>query len=52
VGPRSSLEQLIQAVDVNQIKPVIDKVFSFDQAADAFRHQSSGNFIGKIVITI
>jgi NADPH:quinone reductase-like Zn-dependent oxidoreductase len=52
VGPRSSLEQLIQAVDVNQIKPVIDKVFPFDQAADAFRHQSSGNFIGKIVITI
>ncbi|MGD0956423.1 MAG: NAD(P)-dependent alcohol dehydrogenase [Candidatus Acidiferrales bacterium] len=52
VGSRASLEQLIQAIEVNRIKPVIDKVFSFDQATDAFRHQASGNFIGKIVIAI
>ena len=52
VGSRASLEQLIQAVEVNRIKPVIDKVFPFDQALDAFRHQASGNFIGKIVISI
>jgi NADPH:quinone reductase-like Zn-dependent oxidoreductase len=52
VGSRASLEQLIQAIEVNQIKPVIDKVFPFDQAPDAFRLQASGNFIGKIVIAI
>jgi NADPH:quinone reductase-like Zn-dependent oxidoreductase len=52
VGPRASLEQLIQAIDVNQIKPIIDTVFPFDQASEAFRLQSSGNFVGKIVITI
>jgi NADPH:quinone reductase-like Zn-dependent oxidoreductase len=52
VGSRASLEQLIQAVEVNRIKPVIDKVFPFDQALDAFRLQASGNFIGKIVISI
>ncbi len=52
VGSRASLEQLIQAIEVNRIKPIIDKVFPFDQAADAFRLQASGNFVGKIVIAV
>ncbi len=50
VGSRASLEQLIQAIEVNRIKPVIDKVFPFDHAAEAFALQASGNFLGKIVI--
>ena len=52
VGSRANLEQLIQAIEVNQIKPVIEKVFPFDNAADAFRLQASGNFLGKIAISI
>ena len=52
VGSRASLEQLIQAIEVNHIKPIIEKVFPFDQAADAFRLQASGNFLGKIVIAV
>jgi NADPH:quinone reductase-like Zn-dependent oxidoreductase len=52
VGHRASLEQLIQAIEVNGIKPVIGKTFPFDQAADAFRLQASGNFVGKIVVTM
>jgi NADPH:quinone reductase-like Zn-dependent oxidoreductase len=52
VGSRVLLEQLIQAIEVNRIKPVIEKVFPFDRAAEAFRLQASGNFLGKIVITI
>jgi NADPH:quinone reductase-like Zn-dependent oxidoreductase len=52
VGSRASLEQLIQAFDVNKIKPVIEKVFPFDHALDAFRLQASGNFLGKIAIAV
>ena len=52
VGSRASLEQLIQAIEVNKIKPIIEKVFPFDQALDAFRLQASGNFMGKIVIAV
>src|SRR5271170_5518335 len=52
VGSRASLEQLIQAIEVNKIKPVIEKVFPFDHALDAFRLQASGNFLGKIAITV
>lgn len=50
VGHRASLEQLIQAIEVNQIKPVIDRVFSFDQAPEAFALQASGSYLGKIAI--
>jgi NADPH:quinone reductase-like Zn-dependent oxidoreductase len=52
VGSRGSLEQLIQAIEVNRIKPVIDRVFSFDQAPDAFSLQAHGSYFGKIAITI
>jgi NADPH:quinone reductase-like Zn-dependent oxidoreductase len=52
VGSRASLEQLIQAIEVNRIKPIIEKVFPFDQAHEAFKLQASGNFIGKIAIQI
>jgi len=50
VGSRASLEQLIQAIEVNRIQPVIDRVFSFDEVPDAFALQASGGYLGKIVI--
>jgi len=52
VGSRASLESLIRAIDVNRIKPVIDKVFPFSDAIDAFRYQATQAYVGKIVITI
>jgi NADPH:quinone reductase-like Zn-dependent oxidoreductase len=50
VGSRASLEQLIQAIEVNRIQPIIDRVFSFDEVPDAFALQASGGYLGKIVI--
>jgi NADPH:quinone reductase-like Zn-dependent oxidoreductase len=41
---------LIQAIDVNRIRPVIDRVLSFDQAAEAFALQAHGSYFGKIAI--
>lgn len=52
VGSRASLEQLIRAMEVNRIKPVIDKVFPFSDTLDAFRYQAAQKFFGKIVIAI
>jgi NADPH:quinone reductase-like Zn-dependent oxidoreductase len=52
VGSRASLEQLILAIEINRIKPVIDKVFPLDHADEAFRLQSSGPYFGKIVIAM
>lgn len=52
VGSRAMFERMNEAIEVNQIKPVIDKVFPFDAAGDAYRLLASGNFMGKIVIRI
>lgn len=52
VGTRATLEQLIRAIEINRIKPVIGRTFSFDQIPEAFRLQATGDFIGKIAIAI
>ena len=52
VGDRALFEQLNAAINANGIRPVIDRVFPFDDAKAAFKHQASGDFIGKIVITV
>ena len=41
-----------RAIVANGIKPVIDKVFGFDEAPAAFRHMASGAHFGKIVIRV
>jgi len=40
------------AIEVNGLRPVIDRVFDFDQAADAFRYQQSASLFGKVVIRV
>jgi len=52
VGSRAMFEDMNRAIEVNKIKPLVDKVFPFAKAADAFRCQASGDFIGKVVITV
>lgn len=51
VGSRSHFEHLTAAIDANRIKPVIDRTFAFEAAADAYRYQLAGAF-GKVVIRI
>ena len=41
-----------RAIDVGGIKPVVDRVFPFENAADALRHMESGSHFGKIVIRV
>jgi NADPH:quinone reductase-like Zn-dependent oxidoreductase len=52
VGSTAMFEALIRAIEINRIKPVVDKVFPFDKAADAYRCLAAGDFVGKIVIAI
>jgi NADPH:quinone reductase-like Zn-dependent oxidoreductase len=51
VGSRAMLEHMNAAIEANDIHPVIDKVFEFDQSADAYRYQQKGAF-GKVVIRV
>lgn len=50
VGNRVMQEAMIDAIETSAIKPNVDKSFSFDQLADAFRYQESGQHFGKIVL--
>jgi NADPH:quinone reductase-like Zn-dependent oxidoreductase len=52
VGDRDMFEQMNRAIEVNAIKPIVDKVFPFEEAPAAYRHHASGNFIGKVVIRV
>ena len=51
VGSRRQLEELCRAVEVGGIVPVIDRVFAFDAAQEAYRHLKSGTHFGKVVIS-
>jgi len=50
VGDRAMFVEMNKAIEANGIRPVVDKVFAFDDAPAAYRHQASGNFVGKVVI--
>ncbi len=50
VGSRVMQEEMVSAIESSGIKPIIDKSFAFDQLAEAFRYQESGQHFGKIVL--
>ena len=52
VGSTQMFEALNRALSANAIKPVIDKVFSFDLAPAAYQHMAAGAHFGKIVIRV
>lgn len=52
VGSRGMAERLNAAIDATSIKPVIDRVFAFEDAAEAYRYQASSALFGKVVIRI
>ena len=52
VGSREMFEQMNAAIAKAELHPVIDRVFDFDQAREAFLHMQSGSHFGKIVIRI
>lgn len=51
VAPRASFERMNPFLDKHRIRPVIDRVYAFDEAVQAFEHLARGPF-GKVVIKI
>ena len=52
VGSRDMFAAMNKAVGLHKLKPVIDKVFSFADAKEAYLLQQSGRHFGKIVISL
>ncbi|WP_321802673.1 NAD(P)-dependent alcohol dehydrogenase [Burkholderia sp. BCC1993] len=52
VGSRAMLDDVVRLVDAKRIKPVVDHVFGFDEAPQAYAYLQSGQHFGKVVIRV
>jgi NADPH:quinone reductase-like Zn-dependent oxidoreductase len=52
VGSRAMFQAMNGFVAETRLRPVIDRVFPFDEAAAAFRHLESAGHFGKVVISL
>jgi D-arabinose 1-dehydrogenase-like Zn-dependent alcohol dehydrogenase len=52
VGSRAMLEDVMRFAAVTNMEPVVDRVFTFDQAKEAYRYMESGSHFGKVVIAV
>ncbi|MEP6925160.1 MAG: NAD(P)-dependent alcohol dehydrogenase [Pyrinomonadaceae bacterium] len=52
VGSRAMFEEMNSAIELNNLKPVIDKTFAFGETRDALKYMESAQHFGKIVVKI
>ncbi|KAI0205965.1 hypothetical protein F4808DRAFT_186687 [Astrocystis sublimbata] len=53
VGSRQQMEEMVAAIEVNNIHPVVDpKVFAFEKAKEAYEYQWAQGHVGKVAIEI
>ncbi|QSQ16915.1 zinc-dependent alcohol dehydrogenase family protein [Myxococcus landrumensis] len=52
VGHRESFEALVRAFTQHSVRPVVDRVFPFEEAVAAFHHLKSGAHFGKVVVRV
>jgi NADPH:quinone reductase-like Zn-dependent oxidoreductase len=52
IGSRADQEDMIRALEVNRLQPVIDRTFRLDALAAAFEYQQTQNHFGKVVVEI
>ena len=52
VGSRVLFEDLLRALELRQVRPVIDPTLGFDEAVAAYRYLESQAHFGKVVIQV
>jgi len=51
-GPRDRLEEMLQFYQEKQIRPVVDRVFKFEEGREALEYLFSGGHFGKVVVKV
>jgi NADPH:quinone reductase-like Zn-dependent oxidoreductase len=51
-GPRDELETMLKFYEQKQIRPVVDKVFKFEEAGEALKYLFGGGHFGKVVVKV
>jgi NADPH:quinone reductase-like Zn-dependent oxidoreductase len=52
IGSRADQEDMIRAIEVNRLKPVIDRSFPLQDIAAAFRHYEAQKHFGKVCLEV
>ncbi|MBN2133819.1 MAG: zinc-binding dehydrogenase [Sedimentisphaerales bacterium] len=52
MGSAEDYRQMLRAVTVNQLRPVVDKVFPLDEAREAMARMEAGKQCGKIALQV
>ena len=50
VGSRVQQQKMIKAIEANQVKPIIDRVFALQDIVQAFEYQETNQHFGKICL--
>lgn len=50
VGSRAQFTAMNAFIEKHGLRPVVDRVFPFDEAVDAYRHYAGGTSFGKVVV--
>lgn len=50
VGTRTQQQEMIKAIDANNLHPIVDKVFPLERMVDAFQYQETNQHFGKICL--
>jgi len=51
VGSRADFEAMNRAITLHRLRPVIDRIFPFAEAREAYRHFEGRGHFGKVVNT-
>lgn len=52
VGSREMFEEMNRAIALSKLRPVIDRVFEFEQLHEAMTHLESGGHFGKVCLRV
>lgn len=52
VGSKAGFESMNKAISYHKLKPIVDKVFSFEESKESIEYLKSGNHFGKVCIKI
>ncbi|KAL9618249.1 MAG: hypothetical protein Q9160_007019 [Pyrenula sp. 1 TL-2023] len=51
-APRDRIEEALELYREKEIRPVVDRVFGFEEAKEAFEYVAAGSHFGKVVIKV
>lgn len=50
VGSRVQQQEMINAIEVNEMKPIVDRIFALEDIVQAFEYQETNQHFGKICL--